>query len=721
MRGGPRRGRRRTPGGPPAARSRPAGRRRRGRARPRRSAPRRGTSRADRRRGSRRRARARRPAGVAQRAADVAGGQPRAGERAVCPQRHVRQVREPRELEALLARRDGSASRPSATRTATDSSVRISETRSRPVPAAQAAPRSRSPRAAATCPRYRRARPSIHSAGRRVACSRSVRRSNAAAASATRAGADGSRSAAAASAPHASAATSKTRSPIARASSRASLVWACASCRSQALSAVSASASRSRMRSGDGCAGRSPSATCSRRRASSWPPSHQSWLASATVSRGARRPAASRSASTSVARAPAVSPAAASASASRDCIAIRRDPVVGQQPQRRGVEACGGARRGRLQLARRRGEQRDRPLVPGAGRVLDVVGALDRRRRRGARARPPRARARPAASRRARRRRRRGGPRGGGTRSGAAPRSAAPARGPAARRARQARRLGELGHLVGELELERVAGDGRGVEQAPRVRAQRRELGAERGRDRRGHVECGRGARGAGELLEIERIAAGRGYSAGSPTSSAASSSLSGASRGGDAPPNAVASAGGSCPSRAATASSRARRADAAPAPRARRPKPDRPSGRRRARARAAGSPRARAGRGARGACGGGRPAPARPRATARRGQRGRVGRCDPALVDVPVQRLGEERVRQVGLELRRARLEHDAALGAAARCASRRDLPMPASPSKASTPPDRVSQRGERGGDRRSFVDATDELHVGDSRPRDR
>ncbi len=142
-----------------------------------------------------------------------------------------------------------------------------------------------------------------------------------------------------ASAPPASAASSKTGSPMARASSRASLAWPSASRRSQSDSAVRASASRRRMRSADGWAGSSPSARCRRRRASSLRPSHHSALASATVSARRCSREAEPNASSSVSCAATASPAAACASASSACILVRRSLCSGPSGSRRNAAA----------------------------------------------------------------------------------------------------------------------------------------------------------------------------------------------------------------------------------------------------------------------------------------------------------------------------------------------------------------------------------------------
>ena len=155
-----------------------------------------------------------------------------------------------------------------------------------------------------------------------------------------------------------------------------------ASGRSHAISAIRARASRRRMRSGDGCAGRSPSATCSRVRACSCPPSHHSWFASATVSISRSSASASCSARTSVSRAPCGSPAAACASASwrhRRSRSGRASCALGQQPQR-GREVAGRrGRRGRLQIVRRGDEHVDGRAVARLRDVLDVMGPPQRR------------------------------------------------------------------------------------------------------------------------------------------------------------------------------------------------------------------------------------------------------------------------------------------------------------------------------------------------------
>ena len=199
------------------------------------------------------------------------------------------------------------------------------------------------------------------------------------------------------------------------------------------------------------------------------------------------RAGAVRSASSSVARAAGGSPAAACASASRPAarVALGR-PAVGQQPQRGGVEARGGRGRRRLQLARGRGEQRDRRLVARAARRARRGARARPARRRAARARPPRGRARRAASRPALRHVDRVAD------DRVAEREARAARRPAARARRasssssasQRRGLGELGDRGGEVGLERVAGDGGAVEQAARAGRERGELGGERGGDR---------------------------------------------------------------------------------------------------------------------------------------------------------------------------------------------------------------------------------------------
>ena len=166
------------------------------------------------------------------------------------------------------------------------------------------------------------------------------------------------RASAPASAPRASAAASNTGSPIARASSRASL--ACAWLPEVEPSrAVSASASRKRMRSGDGCAGSSPSATCSRRRAGSWPPSHHSWLASATVT-------ASRSLGRRAVR------ARRAASCARRRGSPRRRLRVGEQLLHPRAALAGSGRRAAA-AARRHGSA---PRSPGAGDCSCCAAAL---------------------------------------------------------------------------------------------------------------------------------------------------------------------------------------------------------------------------------------------------------------------------------------------------------------------------------------------------------
>jgi hypothetical protein len=180
------------------------------------------------------------------------------------------------------------------------------------------------------------------------------------------------------------------------------------------------------------------------------------------------------------------------------------------------MEAGRRRRSRRLQLPRGRGEHLDRRLVARAGGVLDVMGALDRaragalQRGRGAGvgAQPPAARRRCI----------------DGVADDRVP------EGEAARRRRlphqrtaqqlverrQGRRLGQLRDRRGEAGLEGVAG-GRGrVEQPARVGGQRAQLGGQRGRDRGRDRAVARGARAgdrpdAGELLKVERVAAGLG------------------------------------------------------------------------------------------------------------------------------------------------------------------------------------------------------------------
>ena len=201
----------------------------------------------------------------------------------------------------------------------------------------------------------------------------------------------------------ASAASSNTGSSIARESARASLAWACDSSRSHASSVVRASARRRRTRSGDACAGSSPNATCSRRRASSWPPSHHSWLASATVSAkplagpgGLQRIEQRGAGGRGIARGGLRVGERALQRAAAGLLA----GLVGQQSQRGGVAARRAPRRGGLQFSGGGAEQRDRVFIAGAGGLLDVMGAPHRSRAvafqrlggAGVRAEPPRGR-----------------------------------------------------------------------------------------------------------------------------------------------------------------------------------------------------------------------------------------------------------------------------------------------------------------------------------------
>ena len=94
----------------------------------------------------------------------------------------------------------------------------------------------------------------------------------------------------------------------------------------------------------------------------------------------------------------------------------------------------------------------------------------------------------------------------------------------------------------------------------------------------------------------------------------------------------------------------------------------------------------------------------------AERGQRGgerpRVGEAEPAdrrspLGEVPVERLGEQRQRQVGLVLGRARLEHRAALGARGDVPEQPRLADPRLPLDQQHAARAGTEVGERGGDR--------------------
>ena len=136
-----------------------------------------------------------------------------------------------------------------------------------------------------------------------------------------------------------------------------------------------------RTRSGDGSAGRSPSATWRRRSAASSRPSQNSVFATRTVS--ARRSPAScacPSASSSVARALSGSPATRSGprparpgSRPAGAGAGRRS---GSESQRRRVEPPRSRRRP-LELARGAASNSKAPSSPRLGRVLDVVRARD--------------------------------------------------------------------------------------------------------------------------------------------------------------------------------------------------------------------------------------------------------------------------------------------------------------------------------------------------------
>ena len=183
----------------------------------------------------------------------------------------------------------------------------------------------------------------------------------------------------------------------------------------------------------------------------------------------------------------------------------------GQQPQRRRPDPC--RRRGRtgLELGGGVAEERDRPLVAGPRRVLDVAGAGDRagaargqRRRRAAVGGHAPARRCDVVD--------------GAADDRVAEREAARDRRGADQPARHelVHRGGggpvvQLRHRGGELGIERVAGHGGGVEQHPRAGRDRVELGGQRAGDAVGHaVQVHRRARAVRprELLQIERVAA---------------------------------------------------------------------------------------------------------------------------------------------------------------------------------------------------------------------
>ena len=190
---------------------------------------------------------------------------------------------------------------------------------------------------------------------------------------------------------------------------------------------------------------------------------------------------------------------------------------VGQQPQRGGVIARrGGGGRG-LQLDRGGAEQRDRVLVAGAGGVLDVVGALHRAGaaalqfggRAGVSAEPP------AAGRRDVHR----VPHHGVAEREAARRSRRPHERLDEQLVQGLQRpgLGQLGDRSGQAGLEGIAGHRGRVEKPARAGRQRSELHGQRGRDARRYRAVlladseARHKWDAGELLEVERVAAGRG------------------------------------------------------------------------------------------------------------------------------------------------------------------------------------------------------------------
>ena len=527
----------------------------------------------------------------------------------------------------------------------------------------------------------RRARPSIQNAGSRVASCAGLSRSSAAAASSTapEASCDPA-STARASAPHASAAASKTGSPIALASSRASLAWPWASARSQPISAVRASASRSRMRSGDGCAGSAPSATCSRRRASAVRPSHHSAFAMPDgEAQAVGRLGRAQRGEQRVARAGRVP---------------RRRLGVGEpQLDRRAARPGSGAGRehGGEHVAprcraratgARRPPRRARAIASsssGTGGLLDVMRPLHRRRRRDARAPRPPERARRSASRPAPPRRSRAARPDGGTRSAAARRPAGRAPGRAARRARPAPRPRRARRPAAASP----ASNGSPATAAPsssrRAPAgQRAELRGERGghggrRPTPSPAAAAVAPRPARQLLEVERVASavrvdgGRGVAHERPR--LAASSGPGARRTGRrrrAPASAPPAAGRSV-----------RRARAGPAPRAAGaasaasassdPGSAQCTSSRQSDERRVGREPLEAHRAARDGAGGDRPGPRRaPRPSASsHSAYGRSASYSDARAASTVQ-----------------------PPACAARCASSRDLPMPGSPSITSTAP---------------------------------
>ena len=273
------------------------------------------------------------------------------------------------------------------------------------------------------------------------------------------------------------------------------------------------------MRSADGSAGSSPSATCRRRRASSLRPSHHSALASATVSASrCSREAEPQRVEQRVARGRRVAGGRLRVGEPRlhPGSALALLGPLGEQAQRGGLEAGRGGRRGGLQLARRRRRAARSPArrrrraacsTWWARATTPAPSALERPRRAGVRAQPPAA-GRRHVDRVADER----------VAEGEAPRRA----GRPHERARQqlverAQRgcLGELGDLGGETRArtDRRRPRPRRAAGAPRARGPpARPPGRRRPRPGRS-VRGRRAAAGAGaharELLEVERVAAG--------------------------------------------------------------------------------------------------------------------------------------------------------------------------------------------------------------------
>jgi hypothetical protein len=161
--------------------------------------------------------------------------------------------------------------------------------------------------------------------------------------------------------------------------------------------------------------------------------------------------------------------------------------LVGQ-PQRCHMEADRVAGGDGMQLVRRGFEQRDRVLVAGPRRVLDVVRPRDRPRpARGERRRGPRVRAEPPAA--------------AGARVDRVPHDRMPEREPPRHPGLtherdpqqlverfECRRLVQLRDLAGQPDVERIADHRRALDQPPRRPRQRRQLGRQRRLDRRRHV-----------------------------------------------------------------------------------------------------------------------------------------------------------------------------------------------------------------------------------------